>query len=612
MKQMRNPGRVLDVSASGGSGEGLRQHRGANPSTWSGEEVAHVRGGGIGVGWAVCGGYEAMFGSGRSMKGRRNSGLLLATVLLASGCGVRVPPAPVVPPSPVVEGDQLKLPHVEPASVVDATFMPPPPTEPLPRLDGILDSPFMGHPELEERVAYWVERWRRRGVFDLPVSLGRMGYYRPVIESELEARGLPLSLQYLPVIESGYHPTAVSRVGATGLWQLMGPTARSMGLNVNTLVDERRDPFSATPAALGYLEELHERFGSWFLTLAAYNSGPFRVESILRRHAPDAPRDDATYWRIRPHLPAETQDFVPKFIAAARIGEDPLGHGFMVTPAEPLVFEEVAVADATSVDVLARAAGSPQDVIERLNPHLVRGITPRGVPTVIRVPVGQAEGFTRNLEAIPASERVSFVEHRIARGETLSAVAASYGIRLSDLQAANPGLNPRRLRIGQPLTIPRIPSGGSRVAARETTPAPTPAPPSPARVEARGGDGGDRGVAPPVGSVVEPAEIVHRVGSGESLWSISRRYGVGVEDLRGWNGLGTRAVLQIGQRLTVRTGGEAVASAGGSRIHVVRRGDTLGAIARRYGVPSQELARENGLTLRSTIRPGDRLRVPGN
>lgn len=546
------------------------------------------------------------------MRGGVRGGLILGVAVLASGCGVKVPPAPVVPPTPVVDEEQIQVTEVLPALAPGASFMPPPPAEPLPRLDAILDSPFMGHPELEERVAYWVERWRRRGVFDLPVSLGRMGYYRPVIEAELEARGLPLSLQYLPVIESGYHPTAVSRVGATGLWQLMGPTARSMGLRVNTLVDERRDPFSATPAALGYLQELHERFGSWFLTLAAYNSGPFRVESVLRRYAPDAPRDDATYWRIRPHLPAETRDFVPKLIAAARVGEDPLGHGFMVTPSEPLVFEEVAVPDATSVDVLARAAGAPQEVMERLNPHLVRGLTPRGVATTIRVPLGQAEAFARNWESIPPSERVSFVEHRIARGETLSAVASSYGIRLADLQAANPGLNPRRLRIGQPLTIPRISPTGSRVAAREPAPASAPAPASPARVEARGGDGGESGVVPPSGSVVEPAEVIHRVASGESLWTISRRYGVGVDALRSWNGMGARAVLQIGQRLTVRTGGEAVPSSAEPRIHVVRRGDTLGAIARRYGLPSQELARENGLTLRSTIRPGDRLRVPGS
>jgi membrane-bound lytic murein transglycosylase D len=130
-------------------------------------------------------------------------------------------------------------------------------------------------------------------------------------------------------------------------------------------------------------------------------------------------------------------------------------------------------------------------------------------------------------------------------------------------------------------------------------------------VEARGGDGGDRGVPAGAGRIVEPAEITHRVASGETLWSISRRYGVGLESLRGWNGLGPRAVLQVGQRLTVRTGGEAVAPSAAPRIHVVRSGDTLGGIARRYGVGTEALARENGLGLRATIRPGDRLQVPG-
>jgi len=535
-------------------------------------------------------------------------GACLPGILFLGACGVKVPPAPMALPAPEVAEEIFQVSTVVPEFPDPASLLVPPPVEPLPRFDAILDSPFNGHPELEERVAFWINRWQRRGVFDLPVSLGRMGFYQDQIEAELDARGLPRSLQYLPVIESGYHPTAVSRVGATGLWQLMGPTARSMGLSVNTLVDERRDPFSATPAALGYLQELNERFGSWFLTLAAYNSGPYRVESVLRRHAPDAPRDDATYWRIRPHLPAETQDFIPKFIAAARVGEDPQRHGFEVVRSTPVAFEEVAVPDATSVDVLARAAEAPQDVIERLNPHLLRGMTPVGVATTIRVPMGQAEAFARNWETIPPTERISFVEHRIARGETLSVVASTYGVRLGDLQAANPGLNPRRLQVGQAVVIPRA-GGGTRSAVAATT---VPAAANPARVEARGGDGGDVGAPAVPGRIVEPTEITHRVASGETLWSISRRYGVGLDALRSWNDLGPRAVIQAGQRLTVRTGGEAVASSAAPRIHVVRSGDTLGAIARRYGVEAEALARENGMGLRATIRPGDRLRVPGS
>lgn len=398
--------------------------------------------------------------------------------------------------------------------------------------DPILDSPWARHPLLEPRVAYWIERWRRRGVFDLPVSLGRLGYYQTVVDRELEARGLPRSLRYLPVIESGYHPTAVSRVGATGLWQLMGPTARSMGLQVNALVDDRRDPFTSTAGALDYLVELNGRFGSWFLTLAAYNAGPYRVESLIRRHAPDAPLDDdATYLRIRQYLPAETRDFIPKFLAAARVGEDPEGHGFEVALEEPLTFEEVEVPDAASIDVLARAAGTSQEEFARLNPHLVRGITPVGVSTRIRVPPGRGELFLENWSQIPPSERVSFVEHRIARGETLGGIARVYGVRLADLQAANPRLDPRRLQIGQTVVIPRVPGSGARTAA------------SPVVVSANGENGG-------AGAPSSP------------------------------------------------------------RVHVVQRGDTLGAIARRYGVATEALARANGLTLRSVIRPGDRLDIP--
>lgn len=556
---------------------------------------------------------------------------LSGALTLTACAGGRVPLPPVLPPAPELEAVDGSFEDLDAHAVDLALLAPPYRPERVP--DPILDSPWARHPELESRVAYWVGRWQRRGVFDLPVSLGRMGYYEEVIDRELEDRGLPRSLKYLPVIESGYHPGAVSRVGATGLWQLMGPTARSLGLRVNSLVDERRDPFSSTAVALDYLLELNQRFDSWFLTLAAYNAGPYRIESILRRHAPDAPLTDATYWRIRPYLPAETREFVPKFIAAARVGESPESHGFEVTRAEALAFEQLAVPDAVSVDVLARAAETPQDVIERLNPHLVRGMTPVGVETAVRVPPGQGEVFARNWALIPESERISFLEHRIGRGETLSAIAQTYRVRLADLQAANPRLNPRRLQVGQTVIIPRIPAAGSgtRVAAA-SPPSPPPAPVAsagPASVAngegspdtgtapalpvpqvARGGDGGGIGAGVVSEGVAEPSEVVHRVTSGESLWSISRRYGVSLEALRSWNGLGTRAVLQVGQSIVIRTGGETVVASAEPRIHVVRQGDTLGAIARRYGVGAEGLARENGLTLRSTIRPGDRLRIP--
>ena len=155
---------------------------------------------------------------------------------------------------------------------------------------------------------------------------------------------------------------------------------------------------------------------------------------------------------------------------------------------------------------------------------------------------------------------------------------------------------------GSPASAGNGGEGGGTVAA---APVPVPAP-----AVAMGGDGGPGGAGPVEGGVAEPLEVTHRVSAGESLWSISRRYGVSMDDLRGWNGLGARPVLRIGQSLVIRTGGTGATVSTAPRMHVVRRGDTLGAIARRYGVDTGGLARENGLSLRSTIRPGDRLRIP--
>jgi membrane-bound lytic murein transglycosylase D len=260
-------------------------------------------------------------------------------------------------------------------------------------------------------------------------------------------------------VESGYSPRAVSRVSAVGLWQFMAPTAQGYGMWVGPLLDERRNPFKSTAAAGDFLLELRERFGSWFLALAAYNSGPYRVQSLLDRHAPLSPRSDSLYWELRDRLPRETRDFVPKFVAAARLAGDPEAHGFDPAPvATGFAFDEVDVPDATTLDVVAQAAESSQEEIERLNPEVIRGITPPGKRTVLRVPAGQGALFRDNFARIPPSERVTFVEHRVARGETLSHIARRYGVRVDDLSAANPRVDPRRLQIGQRITVPVAPS----------------------------------------------------------------------------------------------------------------------------------------------------------
>ncbi|MBT8335619.1 MAG: LysM peptidoglycan-binding domain-containing protein [Gemmatimonadetes bacterium] len=453
------------------------------------------------------------------MRVRRVAGFALLAAGLVSGCtrvGTDlVPDSPQPLPEPVLDAPPVPR---EQAPAAPVMIAPPPELEVA--HDPVLHSRFSLHPVVRERVDYWVDRYAIRDGHAFPVFLERMSAYEALVDSALAAEGLPRSLRYLPIIESGYVPSATSSVSAAGLWQFMAPVARSFGMYVSTLVDERRDPVKSTVAAARFLRQLEERFGSWYLALAAYNSGPNRVDRLLRQHAPLAPQGDSLFTVIHPHLPSETRDFVPKLIAAATVAERLDAFGLEAPrPAARYVFDEVTVPDATSLDVVAAAVEVDEDEIRRLNPHLVRGLTPRGRPTVVRLPPGTAEGFLEAWARIPADRRVTVTEHVVAPGETLGAIAREYGVRTADLQSANPMVRPRRMRIGARLVVPRAGSGPSS-----------------------SGRGSTASGAP-------PASGEHVVRSGDSLWTIARRYGVSVGQLRSWNGLREGAVLQPGDRL---------------------------------------------------------------
>jgi membrane-bound lytic murein transglycosylase D len=180
-----------------------------------------------------------------------------------------------------------------------------------------------------------VDSWVRRFTSDLKRSFGtyltRMDKYESMITSKLAQRGMPQDLIYLAMIESGFNPTAKSPAQASGLWQFIGETGRRYGLTVTRKTDERNDPAKATDAALSYLADLHDRFGSWYLAAAAYNTGENRVGRIMREVTGSERGTDADYYRIANRLPQETRDYVPKLIAAARIAKEPAKYGFDTT-----------------------------------------------------------------------------------------------------------------------------------------------------------------------------------------------------------------------------------------------------------------------------------------
>jgi hypothetical protein len=177
------------------------------------------------------------------------------------------------------------------------------------------------------RIDRWVERLSTSMKGDFQRSLDRKDRYEGMIAAKLDARGMPRDLIYLALIESEFNPTARSRMSAVGLWQFMGPTARQYGLTVGHGTDERTDPARATDAALSYLSQLHARFGSWYLAAAAYNSGQGTVARAMQKTVGRTVGTDADFFRILPALPRETQEYVPKLLASARIGNDPTRYG---------------------------------------------------------------------------------------------------------------------------------------------------------------------------------------------------------------------------------------------------------------------------------------------
>ncbi len=456
------------------------------------------------------------------------------------------------------------------------------------------------------RVRFYLDFFQGRARERMTVWLGRLPVYEAMIKTALSARGLPNDLKYLALIESGYSNTAVSRSNAVGMWQFMRGTARDYGLKVTHWVDERRDPVKATAAAARFLADLSRRFdGSYYLAAAAYNSGGGTVSRGLRKLGAEASEDyfeddeasidlaedptgDDRFFHLSDSrfLRRETKDYVPKLIAAAMIAKQPEKYGFPPIPAvDPFEVDSVPVTEPTSLEVVARVSGLPVSTIAGLNPYYLRGMTPPDQAVAwIRVPNGRGAQITEALAAVPTSERLPAMVHVVGRRETVRSISRRYGITSATLVEFNQGLVPTAaLKVGTTLRVPgRALVRGLLAADQQET----------ATRRARVATGG-----------------VHRVGRGETLGSIAKRYGVTVAQLRVWNGLPAKGILSVGRRLRVGST-RAVARPRRETTHVVRRGETLAGLARRYRVTIAALQSANGIRPDAALNAGKRLTIP--
>ncbi|HEX7023673.1 MAG TPA: transglycosylase SLT domain-containing protein, partial [Gemmatimonadales bacterium] len=311
------------------------------------------------------------------------------------------------------------------------------------------------------RVRYWLDFFTGPARERMAIWLTRMPRYEPMIRSLLVEKGLPGDLAYLPLIESGYSTTAVSRSRAVGMWQFMRATGRFYGLTVDSWVDDRRDVPKATTAAIRYLADLSSRFGSYYLAAAAYNGGPGRIQRGLNRldlndddedtlalddsaAADGSPQaGDVAFFQLADtrYIRQETKDYVPKLIAAAMIAKQPERYGFPVPMGGPVRLDSVIVSDATGLDVVARLADLPVADVRELNRHFLRELTPPKRRAVVRLPEGKGEATQAALDALPATERLGSFPHRAKARETLASIGRHYGVTLTAMRTANPSFS---------------------------------------------------------------------------------------------------------------------------------------------------------------------------
>jgi membrane-bound lytic murein transglycosylase D len=376
------------------------------------------------------------------------------------------------------------------------------------------------------------------------------------------------------------------------MWQFMKGTGKLYGLRIDSWVDERRDPVRATDAAARHLADLRDRFGSMYLAAAAYNAGAGKVGRGLRR-LPDEDEEeeenpDATFFRLYDtrFLRRETKDYVPKLIAAALIAKQPEKYGFTrATGIPPLGYDSIIVTNSTGLDVIARLADTSVTFMREMNPQYLRMVTPPRRSAVVRLPEGSGALVAARYEALAEKERVNLVEHIVARGQTVAAIAKLYRVTTSQISAANPSVRLTRLRTGTHLAIPTsfIPPTAE-----------------PAEAAARSGGTGS-------------ATLKHRVLRGESLSTIASHYRTTIDRLRDLNAMSRGEVLKAGQVIRVPAPGRTAAtpaSASGARTYLVRRGDTLSGIADKHHVTLTALRSANGMTSRSVLKAGARLVIP--
>ncbi len=478
---------------------------------------------------------------------------------------------------------------------------------------------------LNRQVQYYLDFFTGKHRDHFAIWLSRSGRYLPMIQEQLHAAGLPEDLVYLAMIESGFNERAYSRAKAVGVWQFIQSTGRNYGLEINTYVDERRDPVKSTRAAVSYLNDLYNEFDSWYLAVAAYNAGEGKIRRAINKY------NTVDFWEIAQgrYLKLETKRYVPKLIAAIMIAKEPEKYGFdNIDYESELAYETVEVPRWTAFKAVALSCDMEPDELKKYNNELRKEFTPPdNAAYPFKVPVGRKAQVEKNLPRVQAVVSTGFKTHTVGRGETLDGVCRKYGLTKTVILKSN-NLRSSGLQAGQRLRVPyqtvsyeMLPEG--RMAR--------------GYLAAEAADGNF---------------VLHKVRPGETVSELSRLYNVPVYLIAAWNDLDDISRIRAGQKLVfyVQSSGNRIAKASSDRnqvqlftpeknkeivnnqegsqqvqvklaairqdlhhedadqYYLVKEGDSLWEIARNFDLEARELQQLNHLST-NDIYPGDRILV---
>ncbi len=512
----------------------------------------------------------------------------------------------------------------------------------LSELPTIIEMPF------NQVVKSHIERYTKKGRPMVASLLGLSNYYMPIFEQALEEEGLPLELKYLPVIESALDPNAVSRSGAAGLWQFMLITAKGLNMEVNSLVDERRDPYISSKKAAKYLKDLYNTYHDWSLAIAAYNCGPGNVNKALRRAGNDPSTLD--YWAIYNYLPAETRGYVPAFIAANYVMNHYKDHNISpVIPKRPLVTDTIHIDKRVHFNQISKMLNIPVEELRMLNPQFRTDLIPGNGSKfyTLILPSQQIHAYIMSEEDIVTYDAEKYARRvNVEPGNTVGEVEVTDYIAALETDGNVPDVYQEMAE--------------APVMKKETAPEETSAFAQP-----------ETSAGPTLGPTASNMKT-HKVEPGESIASIAAKYGVSPEQLKEWNNL-RRNSVRTGQVLKIsgskanntnvaeqsdrksenankriaaaeettasapkknkannpqavatakkgaaqdaasgkRRGKKATAAAATPKAaeHTVQSGETYERIARKYGVTTEELKRANNAKS-DMIRPDQKLKIP--